>query len=327
MSNNFIAPQDGPQLAVQQVAQAPSALANTDQARAVAETQAALVIAQSRPRNEIVARDNLIKACQRASLAASAIYTYPRGGQSVSGPSIRLAEVAARCWGNMNYGFRELSRADGESEVEAYAWDLETNTKVVRQFSVRHIRDTRNGGTKLTAERDIYELVANQSQRRVRACILEVVPGDFIEDAVKQCEQTSKAALTDGKDMKTVITDMAEAFAKFGVPREAIEKRLGHRLDPTSTQPAEILNLKKVWTSINDGFSTAGDWFDLGEAQKPAPSTEADDEVEASLKKTKAASAASTPATVECPNTKSTVRPDVECKDCKSKSGCPALEG
>lgn len=30
---------------------------------------------------------------KRKSLAESAIYSYPRGGQRVSGPSIRLAEV------------------------------------------------------------------------------------------------------------------------------------------------------------------------------------------------------------------------------------------
>ena len=106
----------------------------TDQARAVAEVQAALVIAASRPRNELRARDRLLQACQRVNLASGALYQYSRGGTAISGPSIRLAEAAARAWGNMTYGFRELSRRTGESECEAYAWDLETNTKAVRQF-------------------------------------------------------------------------------------------------------------------------------------------------------------------------------------------------
>lgn len=110
---------------------APSAdgILATDQARAVAEVQAALVIAASRPRNELRARDRLLQACQRVNLASGALYQYTRGGTSVSAPSIRLAEAAARAWGNINYGFRELSRRPGESECEAFAWDLETNTK------------------------------------------------------------------------------------------------------------------------------------------------------------------------------------------------------
>ena len=165
----------------------------TDQARAVAEVQAALVIAASRPRNELRARDRLLQACQRVNLASGALYQYSRGGTAVSGPSIRLAEAAARAWGNMTYGFRELSRRTGESECEAYAWDLETNTKAVRQFSIRHRRDTKKGGYDLTDERDIYELMANQAQRRVRAAILEIIPGDIMEDAVAECEKTMKA--------------------------------------------------------------------------------------------------------------------------------------
>jgi hypothetical protein len=253
----------GGEMAIQKVAETVSALANTDQSRAVAEVQAALVIAKGSPRDEMLSRDRLLKACQRPALAGGAVYNFPRGGQSVSGPSIRLAEVAARCWGNMQYGFRELSRRNGESEAEAFAWDLETNTKAVRQFAVKHIRDTKSGPKHLKDERDIYEMIANQSQRRVRACILEIVPGDIIEDAVAECEKTLRASLPKDKDMAGVIKDMIAAFGAFGVKREAIEKRLGHRLSPDATHPAEIMNLKKVYASIKDGFSKAEDWFDI----------------------------------------------------------------
>ncbi len=244
-----------------------SSLAATDQQRAIAETQAAMVVAQSRPRNESLSRDKLLNACQRASLASGAVYQYPRGNQSVSGPSIRLAEAAARAWGNMIYGFRELSRGEGNSECEAFAWDLETNTKAVRQFAVKHWRDTRSGGYALKDERDIYELMANQAQRRVRATILEIVPGDIIEDAVKQCEETLKASV---KDLKAAVAGVADAFAKFGVSKAAIEKRLGHRL--SALQPAQIISLRKIHTSISDGFSTPEDWFEMD--TQPSSNTE-----------------------------------------------------
>ena len=239
---------------------APSAegILATDQARAVAEVQAALVIAASRPRNELRARDRLLQACQRVNLASGALYQYTRGGTSVSGPSIRLAEAAARAWGNMNYGFRELSRRPGESECEAFAWDLETNTKAVRQFSVRHRRDTRKGGYDLTDERDIYELMANQAQRRVRAAILEIIPGDIMEDAVAECEKTLKASVGDVAD---ATAKLVQAFADMGVSREALEKRLGQRID--SLQPAQIIGFRKIYVSIKEGMSDARDWFEL----------------------------------------------------------------
>jgi hypothetical protein len=169
---------------------APNSLTAVEQSRAVADVQSALVIAKSQPRQEIVAEKKILDACRRVSLAETAIYSYKRGDAQVEGVSIRLAETLARYWGNMTYGFRELSRGDGVSEVEAFAWDLETNTKVVRQFQQKHWRDTKRGGYEIKEERDKYELVANMAQRRVRACILEIIPGDIVEAALNQCNQT-----------------------------------------------------------------------------------------------------------------------------------------
>lgn len=246
--------------------QATDGLLATDQARAVAEVQAALVIAASRPRNELRARDRLLQACQRANLASSALYQYTRGGSSISGPSIRLAEAAARAWGNMTYGFRELSRRGGESECEAFAWDLETNTKAVRQFSIRHYRNTKKGGYDLTDERDIYELMANQAQRRVRAAILEIIPGDIMEDAVAECEKTMRANVG---NVAEAAEKLVRAFADMGIPRDAVEKRLGHRMD--AIQPAQIIAFRKIYASIQDGMSEAKDWFELPSAvEQPA---------------------------------------------------------
>lgn len=272
----------------------------TDQARAVAEVQAALVIAASRPRNELRARDRLLQACQRVNLASGALYQYSRGGTAISGPSIRLAEAAARAWGNMNYGFRELSRRTGESECEAYAWDLETNTKAVRQFSVRHRRDTKKGGYDLTDERDIYELMANQAQRRVRAAILEIIPGDIMEDAVAECEKTMRANVG---NVAEAAARLVQAFANMGIPRESVEKRLGHRID--AIQPAQIIAFRKIYASIKDGMSDPKDWFDLpsdavpeSPAQEEAPATEQEENARhtKSVGKKRAATAGKSPA-------------------------------
>lgn len=60
---------------------------SSDAARSVAEVQAALMIARMNPRDQRVSMDRIINACTRSSLAESAIYSYPRGGQSVTGPS------------------------------------------------------------------------------------------------------------------------------------------------------------------------------------------------------------------------------------------------
>lgn len=226
--------------------------------RAVAEVQAAMTIAKKFPRDVLIAIDRIKNACQRPKLAESATYEYARGGTSVSGPSIRLAEAISQNWGNIVSGIRELEQRNGESTVEAYAWDLETNTKVVKQFQVKHWRDTKKGGYQLKDSRDIYERVANDAARRLRACILAVIPADVVEMAVEECEKTLKANVEITPES---IKKMLAAFKEFGVTKEMIEKRIQRKME--SILPAQFMNLRKIYTSMNDGMSTAKDWFEV----------------------------------------------------------------
>jgi hypothetical protein len=239
-----------------------------ESARAVQEVQAAMTIAKRFPRDTAQALDRVLQACCRPVLAEHAIYAYPRGGQTITGPSIRLAEALAQNWGNVQFGIRELSQQTGESTVEAFAWDIETNTRAVKVFQVPHLRYTRErGNVRLTDPRDIYELVANNGARRLRACILAIVPGDVVDAALKKCEATQEHSLG-AKD--EVVQKMIEAFAVFGVTKERIERRLGHRLDERTVM-AEVLNLKRIYTTLKDGLAKADDFFPpAGEPPKSA---------------------------------------------------------
>ena len=238
-----------------------NAVAQTDQHRAIAEVQAAMMIARMNPRDQIQAMDRILNACSRASLADVAVYQYSRGGSDITGPSIRLAEAIAQNWGNIQFGIRELDQRNGESTVQAFAWDVETNTRREVTFQIPHTRYTKKGSYKLEDPRDIYEMVANQGARRLRACILAVIPGDVTEAAVNQCELTMRAKADTSPD---AIRKMVEAFAVFGVTKEQIEKRIQRRLD--AIQPAQMVGLKKIYTSLRDGMSTTADWFDQDEA-------------------------------------------------------------
>ena len=234
-----------------------SAIAQSDQQRAIAEVQAAMMIARMNPRGQMQAMDRILNACTRKGLAEAAVYQYARGGTDISGPSIRLAEAIAQQWGNIQFGIRELDQSGGESTVQAFAWDVETNTRREMTFQVKHERHTRQGAKKLTDPRDIYELVANQGARRLRACILGIIPGDVAEAAVNQCEVTMKSTADTSPE---AIKKLLEAFQTFGVNKEQIEKRIQRHID--AIQPAQIVSLKKIYVSLRDGMSTAQDWFE-----------------------------------------------------------------
>lgn len=242
------------------------ALQTSDAARSVAEVQAALMIARMNPRDQRVSMDRIINACTRPSLAESAIYSYPRGGQNVTGPSIRLAEAVAQQWGNMQFGIRELSSNSKQSEVQAFAWDVETNVRREVTFTVPHIRYTRRGGQKLEDPRDVYEMVANQGARRLRACILAVIPGDVVEAAVMQCSKTLATTVDVSKEG---IKKMVDTFKdKFGVTQEQIEEFFGCRAE--AINGPQMVRLRGIYASLRDGMSSPADWFKPKVVEKAA---------------------------------------------------------
>lgn len=242
-----------------------NALVQSGSQREIQEVQAAMVIAKKFPRDSMRAMERIINACTRPTLAQSALYSYPRGGQEVTGPSIRLAEAMAQEWGNIQFGIRELSAENGSSTVEAFAWDMETNTRQVKVFQVGHQRYSNNKGlVKLTDPRDIYEIIANQGARRLRACILGVIPGDVTEAAVQQCEVTQASTV---EVTPETIKKLIEAFDGYGVSQELIEKKIGRRADAINAP--QILNLRKIYQSMKDGMSKPSDWFDITEAEQP----------------------------------------------------------
>lgn len=245
------------------------AVAASDQQRAIAEVQAALVVARANPRDEGRSVDRILNACQRKGLAEKAIYSYAKGGSDIEGPSIHLARAIARIWGNLSFGIREMEQANGRSVVAAFAWDQESNTREERIFTVPHQIQLKGGRIKpLTDPRDIYELVANMGARRERACILSLIPDDVVEAAVDQSNATMRASADTSPE---AIKGMVAAFQEFGISQPQIEARIQRRVD--TIQPAQMVALKKIYRSLRDDMSTAEQWFEPIEAAgegKPA---------------------------------------------------------
>ena len=232
--------------------------------RAIAEAQGKLVIAKRFPRDEVDAYAKAMQACQRPSMAAKAFYSFPRGGQTIAGPTIRFAEELARCWGNIDYGIKELSQDDGKSEMQAYAWDLETNAQSVQNFTNPHQREKTDKKTKtvvmenLTSQRDIYENNTNMATRRLRSRILAILPSWFVEDAIEECKKT----LAGQNDMPLIdrVKKMVVQFAKLGVTQEQIERRLKKKIDTMNAD--DFTEFIGIYNAIKQSESKIADWFE-----------------------------------------------------------------
>ena len=226
--------------------------------RAIAEAQGKLVIAKRFPRDEVTAYAKAMEACQRPTMAEKAFYSFPRGGQTVEGPTIRFAEELARCWGNIDYGIKELSQDDGKSEMQAYAWDLETNAQSVQNFTNPHMREVGKKMQTLTSQRDIYENNANMATRRLRSRILAILPSWFVEDAIAECKKT--LAGQNETPLVDRVKKMVVQFAKLGVTQEQIETRLKKKIDTMNAD--DFVEYVGIYNAIKQGESKIAEWFE-----------------------------------------------------------------
>ena len=255
-----------------------NALAGSIAQREVAEAQSMMLVAKRFPRDTVTALNRILNACTRPKLAEVATYAYVRGGVQVTGPSIRLAEAIAQNWGNMTCGVREIEQVGIKSVCEAFAWDLETNTRVAKTFVVPHIRTAFNKETQavekkvLTDPRDIYEMVANQGARRLRACILAIVPGDVVDEAIDQCEKT--LASNDENVSDESKAKLLKAFAEFGVGIADLQAYLQCAIHAVT--PQQVVRLRQIYASLHDGFGKPEDFFKtmVGKGKAPESASE-----------------------------------------------------
>lgn len=225
-----------------------------EQARAVAEVQAAVVVAQQCPRDMNRAWAEMRASCGRLALASRAFYAVPNRG---TGPSVHLARELARIWGNLDYGVRELRRDDegGESEVQAFAWDQQTNVRSTRSLIVPHMRMKKDKATgKQTRESlfdlgDIYLNNQNIGARAVRECVFTVLPADFVAEAQELCRATIERG--DGQPLDKRVADMVAAFGDLGVKVAQIETRIGRKRGQWNA--ADVADLGVVYSSIKRG--------------------------------------------------------------------------
>jgi hypothetical protein len=235
-----------------------------EQARAVAEVAAAVKVAQEFPRDVTRAIDRMRQACSQKALADRAFYSLPRAGGRVEGSTVHRARELAGCWGNVDYGVRELRRDDaaGESEMQAWAWDQETNVRSSRSFVVPHDRMVGKGRDK-KRERliDLGDIANNNNSvaaRAVRETIFTVLPVWFVAEAEGIAAQTLQSG-----GGKTKAQQVADAIGYFQNTHNVTQAQLEDRLQRPSKDwtAQDIGTLRIIMGELQRGEKRAEDEF------------------------------------------------------------------
>lgn len=245
-----------------------------EQARAVAEVAGAIQAARACPRSTSLAVHELSESCKRRSFAMRTFWRYRRGKEMLTGPTIDFAEEAMRCWQNMQSGTAELVRRASESEVMAYAWDVQMNTRRVVTTVVPHSGYTDNEPEpgqerrRLVTLRDVRENNQSVGSRIEREMILSVLPEWYVQDALDLCRRTI-AGEGDGRPLPQQRAAAVEAFERFGVRPEWLIAKVGVEVDHWN--PMDLANLAVIIKSLSVGESTVEAEF--GEFREAAAGT------------------------------------------------------
>lgn len=231
----------------------------------IAEVQAQMIIAKQFPRNMIEVENKIKQNCERKSLAEVSEYQYPRGKETVRGASIRLIEVIAQCLGNIQWGWEEVERITKNgipyARIRCQAWDIQNNAKQYRNVDVALVRDKKDKNNivkpeLVTAERDIYELCANNAARRVRACLEGIIPRDFVDMAIECCRATK----TSNTDFQKSINQAIEFFrTTYKVELSQIEEYFGCSRDCFNKD--HYVSLREIATTLKDKMAKVEDFF------------------------------------------------------------------
>lgn len=240
-------------------------------AREQAEIQSACVMAMKNPRDEERAYERTMIACRRHSFSEKALFSFPRGGKTIYGPSINLAREMARLWGNMRHGFDIIQNDDQQVTIRGWAWDLETNTKTTQEASFSKLIQRKINGKATWVqpdERDLRELINKHGAIAERNCIFQIIPSDFVEDAINECRRTQQQQVKrNPQDAKQKILS---AFAEIGVKKQQIEQILKHSIDKITDE--EIVRLRGIFTSMKEDGLAIDEFLESnGEEKEKAP--------------------------------------------------------
>ena len=165
-----------------------------------AEIDTQISTAKAYPRSLTKFRDNALSmATFSEDIAAACTYALPRGGSKLEGPSIRLAEIVAAAYTNIQYGGRVIANDNKMITAQGVCIDLENNVKATVEVS-RKITD-KSGKT---FNQDMQVMTGNAAIAiAVRNAIFKVIPGALvsaIQDKAKEVARGTAETLVSRRD-------------------------------------------------------------------------------------------------------------------------------
>ncbi len=165
-------------------------------------------------------RDATSLATYNTEIAEACMYSIPRGGKMIEGPSVRLAEICASSWGNLHVGARVIDETASTVVAQAVVWDLERNVRITVE--------AQRGILTSKGKRYDDDMVRVTGMAAIsialRNAVFRVIPRAYLEQVYGAARA---AAVGDAQTLTARRDKWMASLAKMGVPAERVFARLG----------------------------------------------------------------------------------------------------
>lgn len=154
-----------------------------------AEIDVQISTAKAFPRSLKMFHDRAMSmATLNEDIASACSYALPRGGKSLEGPSVRLAEIVCSAYGNIRAGARVIANDGKTITAQGICHDLETNNSVTVEVK-RSILDKFGK----TFKEDMQVVTGNAACAiAYRNAVFKVVPGALVMDIYEKAKEVAK---------------------------------------------------------------------------------------------------------------------------------------
>jgi len=177
-------------------------------------------------------------------VAESCFYALPRGGKTITGLSVRFAEIVASCWGNLRAGARIISNDGKLITAQGLIHDLETNVAITVEVS-RKITDKYGK----TFSQDMQIVTANACcSIAFRNAIYKAVPSSLFKGTVDKIKEVS---IGKAIDLQTSRENAMKNFKALNVEESDVFKLLKVKKEDDIDRD-KLFILKGVFNAIKD---------------------------------------------------------------------------
>ena len=219
-----------------------------------AEVDMQIATAKRYPRDYSVVKRKMVSlATLDEETAQSCFYNLSRQGKAIQGPSVRLAEIAASCFGNMRAAAQVVDNDGKTITARGICHDLESNScfavEVKRRITDKHGR---------TYSDDMQVVTGNAACAiALRNAIFKTVPFALIKPVYERAKQVAVGTIQTLTERRT---NMLKAFAALGVNEGRILAAVG-KPGIEDIGLAELETLIGLHTAIKDGDQNIDDAF------------------------------------------------------------------